>query len=196
MRNIDYGPMPLSCIVLLLFAVFPYGANASEDLWDLLREGGKVVLMRHAPVERGAGTGDPLVRDPSCRIEKNLSQQGRRDAEAVGRRFSENKVPVSSVMHSPFCRTTDTAQLAFGRASPADYLSLLEVLDPDEAARQTDVLNQVVGSYAGDGNLVLVTHEPNIRAVSFELMGHLDFLVAEPMGDGEFEELGVLRFSN
>ena len=172
------------------------GAHASDDLWDVLGEGGKVILMRHAPVEKGAETGNPLVRDPSCGKEKNLSQQGRRDAEALGRRFSERNVPVSSVRHSPFCRTTDTARIAFGEAFPANYLSLLEILDADQAAQQTEALNQVIGSYSGDGNLVLVTHEPNISAVSFELIRHLDFLVAEPLGDGDFEELGVIRFSN
>jgi len=68
-------------------------------------------------------------------------------------------------------------------------------LSPDEAEGRTQKLNQVIGSYAGDGNLILITHEPNISAVSFELMKHLDFLVIEPKGEGEFEELGVIRFS-
>ena len=185
-----------ACVAFLLMMLTAHSASASEALWDLLREGGRVVLMRHAPVEKGSGTGNPLVRDPSCKNEKNLSQQGKRDAAAVGRRFSEYTIPVSTVMHSPFCRTTETARIAFGEASPAGYLSLLEILEPGEAAEQTEALNQAIGSYSGDGNLVLVTHEPNIRAVSFELIGHLDFLVAEPMGDGEFEELGVIRFSN
>ena len=53
----------------------------------------------------------------------------------------------------------------------------------------------MLGSYSDEGNLVLVTHEPNISAVSFELVKHLDFLVIEPKGGSEFEELGVVRFS-
>jgi phosphohistidine phosphatase SixA len=190
-----------SSVTKLFVAFLPliltaHSAGASESLWGLLREGGKVVLLRHAPVQQGTESGHSLLRDPSCQNEKNLSQQGKRDAETVGRRFSEHNIPVSRVMHSPFCRTRDTARIAFGQASPVGYLSLLEILDSDEAARQTELLNQVIGSYSGAGNLVLVTHEPNISAVSFELIGHLDFLVIEPMGDGEFEEIGVIRFSN
>ena len=38
-----------------------------------------------------------------------------------------------------------------------------------------------------------MTHEPNIHAVSFETMGTGDFLVLEPGGGEEFEELGVYR---
>ncbi len=193
---IDRSSISILCIAFLPMILTAHSAGASEALWGLLREGGKVVLLRHAPVQQGTESGNSLVRDPSCKNEKNLSQQGKRDAETVGRRFRDHEIPVSSVMHSPFCRTRDTAQVAFGKASPAVYLSLLEILDSDQATQQTEALNQVIGSFSDNGNLVLVTHEPNIRAVSFELIGHLDFLVAEPMGDGAFEELGVVRFSD
>jgi len=169
-------------------------ASANDELWSTLKEGGKVVLMRHAPVERGPNSGDPLQRDPSCQKEKNLSDQGKEYAELVGQQFKEHEVPVSKVLHSPYCRTTATAQIAFGTAQPAQYLSLLEVFGPDEAAKQTETLNQIIGSFRGEGNLVLITHEPNIMAVSFELIKHLDALVFDPQGE-EFEELGVIRFS-
>lgn len=184
-----------SFLTVCLVVLFTRGANASEDLWTALEEGGKVVLMRHAPVEGGADVGSPLVRDPSCERETNLSGLGKRNAQEIGTRFAKHRVPVSEVLHSPFCRTAETAQLAFGDASPASYLSLLEILAPDEAERQTLELSQVIGSYSGSGNLVLVTHEPNISAVSFELVKHLDLLIIEPKGGSEFEELGVIPFS-
>lgn len=184
-----------ACVASALTLVFARGARTGEDLWAVLREGGKVVLMRHAPVERGADAGSPLVRDPSCKGERNLSSQGKRDAQALGRRFAEQRISISGVFHSPFCRTAETAHLVFDKASPAEYLSLLEILGPGEAASHTETLSRVIGSYSGNGNLVLVTHEPNISAVSFELMNHLDFLVIEPKGGAEFEELGVVRFS-
>ena len=182
------------CIVFLLIITMMHSASASDALWDALKEGGKVVLMRHAPVERGTESGNPLLRDPSCKNERNLSSKGKQNAEAIGNRFRKHNVPVSKVLHSPFCRTTATAQLAFGRAYPVEYLSLLEILSPEEARQQTEKLNQFIGSYAGNDNLILVTHQPNINAVSFELMKHLDFLVIVPKGEGDFEELGVIRF--
>jgi phosphohistidine phosphatase SixA len=195
MLKINYSFTLPVCIVFLLVSVATHRVNASEDLWNALKQGGKVVLMRHAPVERGPESGNPLLRDPSCKHERNLSSQGRRNAEIVGGRFRQHEIPVSKVLHSPFCRTTDTANIAFDRTSPAEYLSLLEVLEPAQAAQQTAQLNQVIESYKAKGNLVLVTHEPNISAVSFELMKHLDILVIDPKGDGEYTELGVIRFS-
>lgn len=182
---------PYAAIFLGTFLA--HDAAADPDLWAALEDGGKVVLMRHARVE--AGAGHPLVRDPSCRSESNLSVDGRRQAREIGSRFVEHQVSVSEVFHSPFCRATQTAKLTFGSAIPADYLSLLEILEQDEAERRTAELSRVIGSYADTGNLVLVTHEPNISAVSFEVVKHLDMVIFEPKGGADFEELGVIRFS-
>lgn len=184
-----------SFLAVFLAILIATGADASEDLWAALQEGGKVVLMRHAPVESGVDNGSSLVRDPSCRRERNLSALGKRNAQEIGSRFAKHRVSVSQVLYSPFCRTAETAQLAFGKASPASYLSLLEILTTDEAERQTLELSQVIGSHSDNGNLVLVTHEPNISPISFELVKHLDLLIIEPKGGSEFEELGVIPFS-
>lgn len=196
MRKIHYKFLISVCLVLVPVVTMMHSATASDSLWEALEQGGKVVIMRHAPVERGAESGDPLLRDPSCKSERNLSAEGKRHAGLVGNKFKEHNIPVSRVMHSPFCRTTATAQIAFGEAHPAQYLSLLEILDPEEERRQTEAFSQVIDSHRGDGNLVLITHDPNIRSVSFELLKHLDFLVVDPMGEEEFEELGVIRFSD
>jgi phosphohistidine phosphatase SixA len=179
----------------LLFCLVGSAVHADEALWQTLRQGGKVVLVRHAPVERGAEAGDPRTRDPSCRGERNLSAQGRRDAAELGVRFAEHQVPVTEVRHSPFCRTTDTAQIAFGGGSPAEDLSLLEILASEQAAMQTERLSRLIDDYSGAGNLVLVTHEPNINAISFEMMRHLDVLVIDPAGTEPFDELGVIHFT-
>ena len=179
--------------LLALGSVVTTPASANDAIWAKLAEGGKVVLMRHAPVVQGRDGGNSLLRDPSCKQERNLSDEGRQVAKAVGERFRARSIPVAEVRHSPYCRTTDTAKIAFGKGSEADFLSLLEVLPPDAASAQTAKLNEVIGSYKGEGNLVLVTHEPNINAVSFEMMNTADFLVLQPEGGSNFKELGVIR---
>jgi len=178
-----------------LLVIAPQASAADQPLWAALAQGGKVVLIRHAPVVSGPDAGNPLLRDPSCVSESNLSADGRQHAQALGRQFSQRRIPVDRVLHSPYCRTSETARLAFGEATAVPYLSLLEVLETEAAEKQSQTLSQVIGSYSGKGNLVLVSHEPNIRAISFELMKHLDVLVIEPLGGAEFEELGVIRFT-
>ena len=135
--------------VIFFVTFFARDAAADQDLWLACEDGGKVILMRRAPVEASAGAGNPLVRDPSCRSERNLSTHGRRQAREIGSRFSERRISVSEVFHSPFCRTPDTAKLAFGSASPADYLTLLEIPDPGGAEHHTLELVRVIGSYTG-----------------------------------------------
>jgi phosphohistidine phosphatase SixA len=187
--------------ILLIGSVVPLGlsgmnaAFANDALWARLAEGGKVVLMRHASVVSGRGGGNSLLRDPSCKKERNLSDDGKLEAKTLGERFRARSIPIEAVRHSPYCRTADTASIGFGGGSEAGYLSLLEVLGAAEAAAQTAELNKAIGSYAGKGTLVLVTHEPNINAVSFEMMKPADFLVLQPKGGSEFEELGVVRFN-
>ena len=164
---------------------------ANEVIWQKLAEGGKVVLMRHAAVGEN---GNLMLRDPSCVGERNLSVEGQNVARTIGNMFHDRNIQVSEVRHSPFCRTTDTAKIAFGGGIPVEYLYVLELRGPEDAAAQTKKLNQIIGSYAGKGNLILITHEPNINAVSFELLKQSDFLVLQPAGGDKFEEIGVVRW--
>jgi phosphohistidine phosphatase SixA len=171
-------------------------AMADDVLWEALHAGGKVVLVRHASIERGPGQPDPRVRDPSCQTEAKLSAQGRQDAAEFGRRFRAHQVEVSQVLYSPYCRTTETATIGFEQATPGGFLALIEDMPPAEAAARSQQLQQVIGAHEGPGNLVLITHRPNVAAVSFERLGYLDALVLAPDGAGDYEELGVIRFAN
>ena len=184
----------LACVMYGAGMAGTPAAGANEAAWQKLAEGGKVVLMRHGAVRSGPGQGKSLLRDPTCKRERNLSGEGEAQARRIGEAFRARNIPVAAVHHSPFCRTADTARLAFAGGAPADYLSLRENLGAEAAAAQTRALSAVIGSYAGTGNLILVTHEPNINAVSFELMRHADFLVLQPLGGSDFEEVGVVRW--
>lgn len=175
----------LACVVYGAGMTGAPAAGANEAAWQKLAAGGMVVLMRHGAVRSGPGQGNSLLRDPTCKRERKLSAEGEAQARRIGEAFRARNIPVAAVRHSPYCRTADTARLAFASGAPADYLSLPENLDAAAAA---------VGSHAGTGNLILVTHEPNINAVSFEPMHHADFLVLQPLGGSDFEEVGVVQW--
>lgn len=63
---------------ILLFALLalPAMCQASEPLWDLLEQGGQVVLIRHAVTVPGSGD-PPGMRLDDCRTQRNLSAEGR-----------------------------------------------------------------------------------------------------------------------
>src|SRR5690606_4682165 len=64
-----------SVVVALLLLLVSLPAQATEAGWALLRDGGRVVLMRHA---MAPGTADPNSFDiENCRTQRNLSDRGR-----------------------------------------------------------------------------------------------------------------------
>src|SRR5690606_31278864 len=140
----------------LLAATVP--AHATEAGWALLRNGGQIVLMRHA---NAPGTGDPANFDiENCRTQRNLSDRGRQQARRIRSLFAARAAPVTQVYSSRYCRALETARLAFG----AGLVEELEQLDsllaqPEMAEEWSQAVIDLVISYTGSDNLVLVTHE-------------------------------------
>lgn len=183
--------------VSILFAILYFQPSLSfsvtdEKIWEKLKNGGLVVLMRHTSTIQ---KDNPLLRDPSCLKERKLSEKGKNEAARIGEMFTAKGVSINKVLTSPYCRTTHTAKIAFGSSQPVEFLSVLEALTQEQAEANTDQLTQKIGSYSGNGNLILVTHAPNINAVSFEIVEMGAFLVLQPMGNGEFEEVGKVNLA-
>ena len=145
----------------LLLSAFP--AQATEAGWALLRNGGQVVLMRHA---NAPGNGDPANFDiEKCGTQRNLSDRGKQQARRIGALYQARAAPVEKVLTSRYCRARDTAVLAFG----SDLVEPFAALDiaPDEdalAAQKTEIL-AAINDYTGSGNLVMVTHLAIIEAL-------------------------------
>lgn len=182
--------MSAAWAMLMLSAIQP--AMADEAAWQALQRGGQVVLMRHTTPEQGPGKGNALVRDATCAKERNLSPQGKTEAARIGETFKNRAIPVGEVLSSPYCRTQDTARHAFGQVTPTEFLSLSEVLTPTDVAHNTAEAMKRIGEYGGAANLVMVTHEPNIAAITFELLEQGAFLVLKPRGGSEFDVVGKI----
>lgn len=138
-------------------------AHADEALWAKLREGGYVVFIRHASTV--PGTGDPPgFKLGDCGTQRNLSEQGRAESRRLGEEFRRRSIPVGEVRSSEWCRCVDTAKLAFGRVDNA-WPALNSLFE--DASREDEQRREVL-AYAArvtpPKNLVLVTHNFNIRA--------------------------------
>jgi len=160
---------------------------ASDKAWEALRAGGTVALMRHA---RAPGTGDPPnFRLHDCATQRNLSADGRRQAQQVGERFRVRGIVVERVLSSRWCRALDTARLAFGSgtASYPPLDSFFSERDRDEA--QTRTVRRLVEEWQGKGVLVLVTHQVNITALTSVFPAEGEILVLRPAANG-FELVG------
>lgn len=178
-------------IVGLVLVLLVSPATASDELWDLLRSGGQVVLVRHTVTT--PGTGDPEgLRLEDCSTQRNLSEEGREHARRIGAAFRERRVPVDRVLSSPWCRCVETAGLAFGKAELSGSLGNL-FGRPQNRDGQVQALTALVAEPRNGGNLVLVTHGSTILALTRVPVGTGEIVVLTPKGEGRFALAG--RFS-
>jgi phosphohistidine phosphatase SixA len=165
-------------------------APRADATLDALRRGGLVALMRHARTV--PGTGDPPGFDlDDCATQRNLSEAGREQARAAGRRLREERVPVAKVLTSRWCRCRETAELL--GLGPVEHLQPLDSFfgDRSQRNRHREGILRFVEAWRGPGNAILVTHQVNITAVSevFPTSGE----VVVMSGGSEPEVLGRLR---
>ncbi len=148
-------------------------AQPADPFWRLLREGGCVVLMRHAQTEPGVGD-PPGFTLGQCQTQRNLSAAGRTQSRRVGEAFRRQDIAIAAVRSSAWCRCTDTAQLAFGRYALWPALNSFFQGQGNGDAQTREVLD-TVSALRAPVNWVLVTHQVNISALTGEYpaMGEL-----------------------
>lgn len=169
-------------------------AQENMQLWDKLRAGGLVLLMRHASTE--PGQGDPKgFKIDECSTQRNLSAAGREEARRVGARLKAERIPIAKVFTSPWCRCRETARLAFGQGE--DWTPLSSVFDfPHKEAEFTERVRKRIGTYARrnpGGNVVMVTHNVNIAALSKYSVAPAELVVMRPDGCCEAKPLERLK---
>jgi phosphohistidine phosphatase SixA len=169
----------------------PIAAGANEALWDLLKTGGQVVVIRHASTE--PGTGDPPgFRLGDCTTQRNLSEEGREEARRIGAAFRDRGVPAGKVLSSQWCRCLETARLAFGTAeSWAPLNSFFD--DRSREPEQTRQVRLLADRRPTSGNLVLVTHQVNITALTWIFPNQGEMVILTPSGNGKFVVAGRMR---
>lgn len=173
------------CLLLGMMTAFSTQA-AEASIWKRLKQGGYVLLMRHAPVDSMTHSTSPSADFENCVGQQNLSPEGQIEAKRIGLAFKKHKIKVSAVFASPYCRTKDTGRLAFGKVQAWDALDLQTSLPEDEAAKRSELVAARIGEFKGPGNLVLISHQPNIDTLTLELVEVGTILVLQPSGSSSF----------
>jgi len=175
-------------LVIIMLTGWTQAAGASDEAWQALQQGGTVALFRHA---RAPGTGDPAnFKLDDCSTQRNLSDEGRRQAQRIGDQFRTQKVPVERVLSSRWCRALETAHLAFGTlAQPAPPLDSFFSGREQEPA-QTQAVRRIIEEWRSTGVLVLVTHQVNITALTRIFPREGEMLVLRPRAGSGFDIVG------
>ncbi len=123
------------------------------------------------------------MRLGDCTTQRNLDAQGRSQAARIGEVMRANGITVGAVLASRWCRTTDTAELAFPglvRAEPA-FNSFFA--DRSRGPEQTAAARRILLGWEGPGALFVSTHQVNITALTRIVPASGEGVVLQRVGD-------------
>src|SRR5262249_33186861 len=154
----------LVCVLGISLSITPgLTAGDSEEAWDTLLKGGHVALIRHGNAPPGYGGDPPGFKIDDCKTQRNLDEQGRGEARALGEAFRAHGVRVDRVLSSPGCRCLETARL-MNVGSVESTWALVPDMGQADKVRLRE-LKEIVAAWRGPGTLVLVTHALTVRAL-------------------------------
>jgi phosphohistidine phosphatase SixA len=180
-----------SLLLLAIAAAFTPPLLADDAAAERLREPGAVLLIRHA---LAPGIGDPEnFQLGDCATQRNLSDEGRQQARAIGRWLRSRGIQHARVYSSQWCRCLETAALL--DLGPVAELPALNSFfeNPAERNGRLAELQRFLAAQPRDGGLlVLVTHQVTISAVS-GTFADSGTGVLMALGDaGRLERIGAL----
>jgi phosphohistidine phosphatase SixA len=187
-------PAAVLAVAVVVIAMAGAPLAADPELGTTLRQGGLVLVLRHAATDFSKPDQDP-VDLTDCRTQRNLSAQGRTDARAIGRGVRRLKLRIGKVLTSAFCRTKETARLAFGRATVSG--ALLNTVTAVHDARwrsQIRAARRLLGTRPAPGRItVLVTHGSVVGDMTGLTLDEGETLVFRPRGDSGFRLVGRVQ---
>ena len=157
------NPAALVGLLALLWSASAL-AQADASLIAALRAGGNVIVLRHGATNPDQADTNPL--DPKDRThQRQLNDNGRAAAKAMGEALRALKVPVGQVVTSVFYRAVETGTL-LGLGEVTSTPDISEgglVVSPNENNRRAAALKKLAATAPAAGsNVILVTHKPNI----------------------------------
>ena len=144
-------------IIIFISLTTPIKADLYKNLINQLEDGGKLIFIRHA---YAPGNGDPAGFNLNdCSTQRNLSEDGRKQAQHIGEFFTKNKIEIDKVLSSEWCRCKETAKIAFKNYSTNSFLnSFYSAKFYKNKDKQIIAFNNYIKNFKSKKNLILVTH--------------------------------------
>ena len=144
-------------IIIFISLTTPIKADLYKNLINQLEDGGKLIFIRHA---YAPGNGDPAGFNLNdCFTQRNLSEDGRKQAQRIGEFFDKNKIEIDKVLSSEWCRCKETAKIAFKNYSTNSFLnSFYSAKFYKNKDKQIIAFNNYIKNFKSKKNLILVTH--------------------------------------
>ena len=151
-------------LLILIFIFAPNISFSNDKFANILKEGKKIVFVRHA---LAPGNGDPNnfnIND--CSTQRNLNEEGRAQSEKIGNFFKNKNIKIHKVLSSEWCRCKETAKIAFGNYQTFNALnSFYDARFAKNKSKQIKDLKDYIDNWENDSNLIIVTHYVVISAL-------------------------------
>ena len=174
--------------IFFFFILFSTPVNSQAELSNLLKDGNKLIFIRHA---YAPGNGDPSnFRLNDCSTQRNLNRKGIVQSKKIGLFFSTEKIQIDKVLSSEWCRCKDTAKFAFNEYTTFDALN--SFFDPrfmKNKDKQIRDLKNYIFNWNSKKNLILITHYVVISEIFNTSVNSGEIIIS----DKEFNILGRFR---
>ena len=185
---------PALLSILVLFAA-QAPAEPDPDLLARLREGGYVLFLRHASTDFSQNDAR-MTSYLDCSTQRNLTDKGREEARALGEHIKRLKIPIGEVLASPFCRTMETARLAFGKATATNDVRGGPA-GTDDPARYAPLKKLLAAKVAKGENRVISSHgNPFLAVAGPPSLAEGEVAVVRPEGDERFSVVARIRLTD
>ena len=140
------------------------GVGSAYNLWNSLKSGNHLVLIRHA---LAPGYGDPENFDvKDCKTQRNLNDDGRYQSKKIGDLFRSNGINHAIVYSSQWCRSLDTARL-LDLGEVLEFSALNSFFESFEREPiQTEEMKGWIKTAPLGTPTVLISHQVNITALT------------------------------
>jgi phosphohistidine phosphatase SixA len=182
-------------LLSILLLACPALAQPSAELIDQLRAGGYVLYLRHTSTDF-TQNDSRMTSYEDCASQRNLTDQGRDEARAIGEHMKRLKIPIGEVLASPLCRTMETARLAFGKAKPTNDVRGGPART-DDSARYAPLKRLLSSKIPQGQNLVISSHGNPFHAVAGPpYLAEGEIAVVRPEGDARFSVVARVRLGD
>jgi hypothetical protein len=180
---------------LLLLCVLAFGSAAAQPdarIIEALRQGGYVLYMRHASTDFSQNDA-AMTAYEDCSSQRNLTAKGRDQARAIGAHLKRLRIPIGEALASPYCRTMETARLAFGSARSTNEVRGGPVRS-DDPQRYEGLVKLLSSPVPAGENRAISSHGNPFQAVAGPpYLAEGEIAVVRPEGDMRFTVLARIR---
>ena len=183
--------------------LFNAGGAQAADTFEVLRKGGYTLFFRHTQSDWRTAAALPVAiavksdaKPELCAGERQLSDEGRADARALGLAVKSLNLTISEIASANLCRMQETAKIAFGAAKtvpdlaprPGVALSLSAQAAAVERLTRTPLADHAIRIIVGDYEVA--------QALYGVTLAEGDAVVLKSGADGKPEPVARIRLAD